>query len=109
MKIVLFKLSVLIPKLRPTIAPSLHSPMDPSTVPNNEWRKRILDSRSGQSNANPFQTVNPLPVILQLYVTMSPGHVHSLLVLMSLPDPIRISIEMDVDMLNQLKFELAIL
>ena len=79
---------MLIPKLRPIIAPSLHSPMEPSLAPNKEWRKRILDSRSGQSNADPLQIVNPLPVTLHWYIKMSPGHVQLLLIFTSLPDPL---------------------
>ena len=80
-------LFVLIPKLRPIIAPALQLPMVPPTAPNEEWRK----STFGQSNADPLQIVNPLPITLQLNIKMSLGHVH-LLTFMSSPDPLPISI-----------------
>ena len=77
----------MIPALRPIMAPSLHSPMVPLLVPNKEWRRRILKLALGQSKADPFQMVYPLPVTLQSYVTTSPGHVQSLVDFMSCPDP----------------------
>ena len=83
----LSKLLLVIPVLRTSIAPSLHSPTVPLLVPNKEWRRRILELTVGQSKADPLQMVNPLPVTLQSYITTSPGHVQLLVDSMSCPDP----------------------
>ena len=61
--------------------------MVPLLVLNEVCRKSILESTDGQSKADPLHIVNPLPVTLHLYVTMSVGHTQAV-VFMSCPDPI---------------------
>ena len=65
------------PILLPNSAPPLQDPLSPAPW-NNECLKNIRELELGQKKADPLQIVNPLPVTLQVYTTVSPGQVQLL-------------------------------